>query len=270
MQPYVSVRRRAGDARRAVHRRQNALRRALSVEKDGRHLIQDPVFVLCSVRSGSTLLRSILDTHTEICAPQELHLATMRVRTERDYAVNSWEVLGVTMRDMENLLWDRALHLELVRSGKRIVVDKTPQNAGQWKRIHEYWPEARYLHLRRHPGHIYDSLAASRPDASHADNLKTVLTYGRHLDEARDALPGVTVRYEDLTTDPRTTAREICEYLGVRFQSRMLKYKRSRRVSGLGDWSAKIRSGRIQPHEPLPDLDVLAPPLRELAERWGY
>lgn len=35
-----------------------------------------PIFVLCYARSGSTLLRYILDTHPEIVAPPELHLLT--------------------------------------------------------------------------------------------------------------------------------------------------------------------------------------------------
>ena len=34
----------------------------------------EPIFLLCYARSGSTLLRYILDTHPEICAPPELHL----------------------------------------------------------------------------------------------------------------------------------------------------------------------------------------------------
>jgi hypothetical protein len=37
-------------------------------------LLTGPTFVLSSVRSGSTLLRLILDSHPEICSPHELHL----------------------------------------------------------------------------------------------------------------------------------------------------------------------------------------------------
>ena len=36
-----------------------------------------PVFVLCCARSGSTLLRYMLDTHPDVCCPPELHLSDL-------------------------------------------------------------------------------------------------------------------------------------------------------------------------------------------------
>ena len=40
--------------------------------------------------------------------------------------------------------------------------------------------------------------------------------------------------------------------------------------AGLGDWSDKIKSGQIQPAEPLPSPDEIPPALREISEAWGY
>ena len=40
--------------------------------------------------------------------------------------------------------------------------------------------------------------------------------------------------------------------------------------SGLGDWSDKIKSGRIQAPEPLPSADEIPPALREVSAAWGY
>src|SRR3954467_12084339 len=40
----------------------------------GDRLLEQPVFVLSSIRSGSTLLRVLLNSHTAIHAPHELHL----------------------------------------------------------------------------------------------------------------------------------------------------------------------------------------------------
>jgi hypothetical protein len=270
VQAANEVRRRAWHARRYLYRRRNAVLRGWHEERDQVHLVPDPVFVLCSVRSGSTLLRSILNTHTQVCAPHELHLGTMRVSTDRDYAVHSWEALGLSIEDLENVLWDRALHRLLVQNSARVVVDKTPQNAMIWPRIHSFWPRARYLHLRRHPAAIVDSLAAAQPDIARQQHVRTVNRYGTHLNAAREALPGLTVRYEDLTDDAERTVREICDYLGVRWQPQMLHYKRGGNRSGLGDWSAKIRSGQIQPHDPLPALEDVDPALRELVTAWGY
>src|SRR3712207_4275572 len=42
--------------------------------RPGDRLVTAPTFVLCSVRSGSTLLRVLLNSHSQIHAPHELHL----------------------------------------------------------------------------------------------------------------------------------------------------------------------------------------------------
>lgn len=260
----------AGNVRRGTSRRRFAVGRALRIDDQGTHLVRSPIFLLSSVRSGSTLLRSMLDTHSRIVAPHELHLGTMRVTSPKQYAVDSWSELGLTLDDMQNVLWDRALHLAMVRGGGQMVVDKTPQNAEIWPRIHAFWPHARYLHLRRHPGGVYQSLLEARPDQSDRAHLDNVLRYGRWLDAARAALPGPTVRYEDLTADPETTLRKICAYLGVRYQPKMLTYRRSGNKGGLGDWSEKIRSGRVQQHRALPTLDETPEELHSLITSWGY
>src|SRR4051794_22780331 len=38
---------------------------------------KEPIFILCHPRSGSTLMRYILDTHEDICCPPELHLGRL-------------------------------------------------------------------------------------------------------------------------------------------------------------------------------------------------
>lgn len=264
------VRGRAGRVRRRAYRRRDALVQAWREQADADHLVPHPVFVLSPVRSGSTLLRVLLDTHSEICAPHELHLNTLRVSTNREYARKSLKASGLSLEDLENLLWDRALHRLLVRTGKRIIVDKTPQNAMVWPRIHEFWPGARYLHLHRHPASMVASLDRARPDQSTEFHVERIRTYGEHLDAARAALPGPTIRYEELTVDPERVTQEICRYLGVPWQRRMLKYKKDTFRAGIGDWSANIKSGRIQPARPLPEPDEVPEGLRELSQSWGY
>jgi len=40
---------------------------------------QSPVFILTAARSGSTLMRLILDTHPELASPPETGVATRRM-----------------------------------------------------------------------------------------------------------------------------------------------------------------------------------------------
>lgn len=95
-------------------------------------LVDSPVFVLSSVRSGSTLLRVLLNSHSQIRAPPEMHLRTVHVHLSRDFTAGAMQALELDKDELEHALWDRLLHLELTRSGKRIIVDKTPPNTLVW------------------------------------------------------------------------------------------------------------------------------------------
>src|SRR5579875_148674 len=138
--------------------------RAVSTFDAADRLVPAPVFVLSSVRSGSTLLRMILDSHSEICAPHEMHLGSLRVSAGTWFTEQALKQDGLKPVDLENLLWDRLLHLTLARSGKRVIVDKTPTNLLMWRRIASAWPHARFVFLTRHPLRIAESLCRTRPD----------------------------------------------------------------------------------------------------------
>jgi hypothetical protein len=175
--------------------------------------------------------------------------------------------------ELEHLLWDRILHLELARSGKEIIADKTPANTLVWRRLHECWPNARYLFLLRHPGAVMTSLVNRRSDpdmdAIHAE----VLRYAETLTEAQAALDGHVVTYEQLTAEPEKATREICDYLGVDWESGMLEYGQQDHGAfrpHMGDWSEKIKSGKIQPAREGDHFDGLSKRLTEIALAWGY
>ncbi|MBX6169734.1 MAG: sulfotransferase, partial [Thermobispora bispora] len=78
-------------------------------------LLVAPVFIMSPVRSGSTLLRSILNAHSELHAPHELHVRRLTVGFGTPLARKAMEALGHNQADLEHLLWDRVLHRELVR-----------------------------------------------------------------------------------------------------------------------------------------------------------
>lgn len=239
----------------------------------GDRLVPSPVFVLSSVRSGSTLLRVILDSHSLICAPHELHVRTLRVHIDKEYAKRSMRLLRLDERRLEYLLWDRVLHRELCRSGKQIIVDKTPGNAFVWQRLAECWPAARYIFLLRDPRDMVASLHRAHPNRTVEADTQEVLRYCTGVQAARGELTGATMRYEDLTRAPEATLRQLCRYLDVEFEPAMLDYGESDHGpyrAGLGDWSPAIRGGKILPPATY-DADLVIPePIQEMAHAWDY
>lgn len=248
-------------------------RRRIPAEQPGDRLLTAPAFVICSVRSGSTLLRVLLDSHSRIHSPQELHLRDLSVKIKSDYATKALGEIGMDEEYMRFLLWDRLLHRELAAAGKDVLVNKTPNDVFIVDVIARCWSDARFIYLLRHPGSIERSRQQTRPQDSPERNARMVLRYGSAIEQARAAHPGITVRYEELTADPHDATRRLCAFLGVEWEPAMVDYGRfehGRLRPGLGDWKEKIRSGAVQEADPPPPLDAIHPLLHELCVAWGY
>jgi len=249
-------------------------RRAGRGLRKGDRAVKAPVFVMCTLRSGSTLLRVLLNSHSQIHAPHEIHLRYISVSLDRKWSERSMKEMGLDADTLRYLLWDRILHRELASSGKSIIVDKTPNNVFITDELRACWPDARFIFLLRHPA----AIAQSRKDwfkgkehYNEAENHDLIRRYCESLERARETFDGITVRYEDLTEDPSRETKRICEFLGVDWEPSMLEYgkqEHGRYKSGLGDWSENIKSGEVQKAKPPPP--ETPEPLRPIAEKWGY
>jgi hypothetical protein len=243
-------------------------------------MLAAPVFILSAARSGSTLLRVILGSHSQLYAPPELPLAHLEARAETRWIQTSLKALYLTKEELDHMLWDRVLADALARSGKPVIVVKTPSNVLLWARIADCWPDARFIFLLRHPAAVVASLRASWDPAWHPGSSGSLdevfgnaLRYMTRVEEARRALPGHTVRYEDLTAAPETVIGGLCSYLDLEFEPAMLDYGQfaeARFGVGLGDNSANIRSGRIQAATPPPRSGEISPELAEICATWDY
>ncbi|MGP3971194.1 sulfotransferase family protein [Streptomyces sp. 6N223] len=266
-----------------VPRRSRRARRGAPVTASARpparpaidRLLKAPVFVFSPPRSGSTLLRVVLNSHSQLHAPHETHvrMLTLNLR-RRPTVVRAMAGFGHNRADLEHLLWDRMLHRELQLSGKETIVEKTPANVFVWRRIATCWPDARFIFLIRHPASIarswHEGDPARRPMSKAVPHI---LRYAQTLETARQTLPGLTVRYEDMTEDPKAQTQRICEFLGLDWEPEMVDYGRNDHgpyVMGFGDWKEKIKTGTIQPGRGLPAPEEVPHELRDMCRTWGY
>ncbi|MFJ8824143.1 sulfotransferase family protein [Streptomyces sp. NPDC102467] len=238
-------------------------------------LLRRPVFIMSPVRSGSTLLRMLLDAHPRLHAPHELHIRRLEVGYGSKLSERAMDALDLGRGDLEHLLWDRVLHRELTRSGKEFLVEKTPSNAFVYGRIRDCWPDARFVFLLRHPVSIARSWHEGDPEKrTYEEACADALRYMKAVDHARKGLTGGhTVRYEELTEDPEKKLRGLCDFLGVDFEPSMLEYGKRDETQiqkGLGDWRDKIRTGSVQQGRALPADDEIPELLRPMCKAWGY
>jgi hypothetical protein len=237
-------------------------------------LVRRPVFIMCSVRSGSTLLRMLLNAHSQLHAPHELHFRRLEVQASTNLSQKSLSQLDLERGDLEHLMWDRLLHRELVKSGKPVIVEKTPSNAFVYKRLAACWPDARFVFLLRHPVSIAQSWHEADPvKRNEEEAMFDALRYMNAVERARKGVTGHTVRYEDLTVDPAAALKDLCAFLEVDFEPEMLEYgdrNGGDLKKGLGDWKDKIRSGRVQQGRRLPNDRKIPEPLREICAAWSY
>ncbi len=207
----------------------------------------DPVFVLCAGRSGSTLLRFLLDAHQDLACPPETRLPWLARQLAtawtviEDAAPSGQSANGNSADDaitapvaagLRRSL-DPMMTSYLERRGKRRYCDKSlgaAQHAGLLLKI---WPEARFICLYRHPMDViasgieaspwgltsygFEPYIGSPPDNNVAALARYWLDYTTSIVAAEERFTDrcLAVRYEDLVTDPDGEIARIFEFIGA-------------------------------------------------------
>jgi hypothetical protein len=216
---------------------------------------QPPFFVVGADRSGTTMLRLMLNRHPELAIPPESHfLISLLQAFPADRSLSSEQVrhaVSVITRHPRFATWqttaealqeelacrvaptlgslvDAAFRLEIAATGKRRWGDKTPGYASAIAELGRLFPEAAFIHVVRDGRDVSLSL---RERVWHgwteyqracywADTVLTAESLGRRLGPSRY----LTVQYRDLVLSTEQTVRGICKFLRVDFTDSMLAF----------------------------------------------
>lgn len=221
---------------------------------------RSPIIIGGFYRSGTSLLRRLLDSHHNIyCGPE--------VKFFRDFYGNYLEDDLAHLRLFSSIrtmgLDDRTLlevfgkafiechEIAAKRSGKSRWADKNPENVlylDQWYTLLD--GDFIFINVIRNPLDALASLneAGFKKTIPEAFAQKAAL-YNAYLDKAFsfiDKHPDIsfTLRYEDLVTNPRETLSALLSYLGESFNEAMLReFFSHHRKAGIEDPKvAKTRS----------------------------
>jgi len=207
-------------------------------------------FVVGVTRSGTTLLRMMLDAHPQLTIPPETHFVPDLIEASRDEhaSAESLHEVVVTNRrwgdfhlDSDELLARfreirplnagdalRAFYsLYAEGQGKPRWGDKTPIYINRMMLIERALPEARMIHLIR-DGRDAALSRARRVLKEPTPMYKVAERWRNRIVRAREQAPRLDhyleLRYEDVVLNTEETLRRICEYVDLPWDDAMLHY----------------------------------------------
>jgi hypothetical protein len=200
----------------------------------------DGLFIVGCHRSGTTLLRYLLDAHPELaCPPESKFISALYALAQDRQAVMGLHSLGLSDQHIRALLRHMvhdALTFYATQRGKPRWVDKTPNYAMILPFIDGLFEQrARYVIVVRHP---FDCVLSLEEFFQHATVLHedpdirfVVVNYGKDLcgwakywrdvNERLLAFVGENhqrcriVKYEELAREPENRVSEILDFIAV-------------------------------------------------------
>lgn len=200
-------------------------------------MLKEPVFLVGAERSGTTLMRLMLDSHPEIAFGEEFEYSVALIGDDGSMpSVADFEHMtgvdriflqsGFTIdssREFPELV-DGFLRSRRDAKGARIVGATIHFD---YIRALHLWPDAVFIHMVRDPRDV----ARSSVQMGWSGNVWYGLDKWIEADEARKQLSKLVeperifdLRFEELMSDHLGVLKRICEFLGVEYTQDMLSY----------------------------------------------
>jgi Sulfotransferase family len=216
---------------------------------------ETPFFVLGAARSGTTMLRLMLNRHSRLAIPFESQFLRWILRElplDRPLDSREAERMAELVAGEKNfttwhldpthvrqelirlapaplaMLVDALFRMEIAPTGKPRWGDKTPHYYLCWRKLMRLFSGSKLVHIIRDGRDVNLSLERvgwHGPTAAHRarywhQRVKMAHAAARELGPERNMI----IRYEDLVLDSRATLDAVCDFLGETFEPRMLEF----------------------------------------------
>ncbi|MEQ9455296.1 MAG: sulfotransferase [Phycisphaeraceae bacterium] len=201
--------------------------------------IEQPLFIVGPLRSGTTLLRLMLDHHPQIRVFGEFEYAVAAARGDAWPLITDYHDWLKT----ERMFQDVNLEINPNLDYHSLVHDFFRQHASRTSKpmvgatihsridlIPKLWPHARYIHLLRDPRDV----ARSTIGMGWTGHVERGINYWIHTEEHWDILCQQTIseqryeiRYENLIRSTEYELTNLCAFLGFEFDPAMLEFCRN-------------------------------------------
>jgi len=223
-----------------------------------------PFFIIGAQRSGTTLLRLILNSHSKIAIPEE---GTFLMPLLKDKYINYTfkgnelnKLIKYISLNPQFELWNKNFtdffkevkhkgkitlkefisnlyNFYAKKEGKKYWGDKTPSFFRKIDVINKLFPEAKFIHIVRDGRDVFNSWRKMNPTKGNAPVIALDWKYKlKTIENSFQKIPidrTLTIRYEDLLDNPKKTVANVCDFLEIHFEDGMLEfYKVSNKYIG--------------------------------------
>ncbi len=227
-------------------------------------LIKQPIFLVGAERSGTTVLRLMLDHHPQIAWCNEFEYAVDRISETGewpnlhqyyDWLADHRIFLATGFKIDRALTYPQLVNSFLVQKRDREhkpLVGATVHR--HFDRLLRIWPDARFIHLLRDGRDVANSCIGM----GWAGNLWTGVErwieaecLWENLTQIIPAERWVEITYENLISEPVKTLTYLCDFIGVPYHEAMLSYS-DKTTYDLPDpkftqqWRRKFSDAQIQ------------------------
>jgi hypothetical protein len=220
---------------------------------------KSPVFILGVPRSGTTLLRLLLNAHSEIAICGEIHffdqvkeiekklpeLNKENINTFFRYLNNTYSLQKLTrkeelfenvsklMKSEQETSYEK-FYLYLMQEyakldKKKIIGEKTPQNIRYVDEILKLFPDAKIIHIIRDPRAAIASML--KVDWTADDVIintlkwKIDILFAESYDKTNSNYK--EIHYEELIKNTEPVLKELCEFIGVEYEKTILDFHKT-------------------------------------------
>lgn len=268
---------------------------------------KNPIFIVGVQRSGTTLLRLILNAHSEIAIPEEARfLSPILVKDSVDKIYKGNELQNVIQYFRNNgqfALWnfnstDFFNELEsteeisvkdlitlmytnyCTKEGKQIWGDKS-LFFGSIDILQKLFPDARFIHIVRDGRDIFDSWR--KMDATKSNPAVMALDWAYKETKINNAFTHIskknqlTLKYEDLLKNPQEVVTLVCDFLDITYEDTLLEFYKSSEQY-IGKHHSKLIFNKIDSQNTLKwkitlnrrDLAIFTSLARPILDKYDY
>ncbi|MGA8149141.1 MAG: tetratricopeptide repeat protein [Gallionellaceae bacterium] len=206
---------------------------------------QLPVLVVGMWRSGTSLTEQIIASHPDAFGAGELNFWPGQfMENQSDLLSGNYGAPLISRLATQYEQYLRRYSADAIR-----IVDKMPDNFIRLGLIHEVFPHAKIVHVRRNP--VDTCLSIYFQYLTHIDAFATDLQdiafyyreYARLMQHWRKVLPAdcfMEIAYEDLIGDQPEWSRRIIEFIGLEWDERCQDFHQTeRRVGTASNWQVR-------------------------------